>query len=223
MEPPFPSTHRVTIQHKLIIRVMEKVRLTTEGGENTEAQTRAAEDVIPQNHLIEREESMTTTRTSSEELRATLEGKAVYAFLPEESTPLLVAESRPRGAQERSTSTITMPIFNAFVSGDSTSTNSKGWNNLKSHMNNGDLLLQLHSNCGRSSSNKEPIRSRSTLRRLAFEEFQEGMNFSVPQCLMAIVSYVAVSIVLFSFVLEPQWTIIDSCYFAVGTFTTLGT
>jgi hypothetical protein len=61
------------------------------------------------------------------------------------------------------------------------------------------------------------------LRRQAFEDFQKGMTFSVQQCLMAIVSYVAVSIVLFSFVLEPQWTIIDSCYFAVSTFTTVGT
>jgi hypothetical protein len=96
--------------------------------------------------------------------------------------------------------------------------NGKGWICLKSHMSKGNLLLKLP-----SKEKEEPQRRRSSLARHTFEEFQTGTNFSVKQCLLAIMAYMVVSIVIFSFVLEPHWTMIDSCYFAVSTFTTLGT
>jgi hypothetical protein len=105
-------------------------------------------------------------------------------------------------------------------------TSSSGWGTLKLHVDQGDLLLEVHSSHDDDDDDKNrkkpPIRSRSRLRRRAFEEFQSGMNFTIRQCLMAIAIYLMVSIVIFSFVLEPQWTIIDSCYFAVSTFTTVG-
>jgi hypothetical protein len=97
--------------------------------------------------------------------------------------------------------------------------NGKGWICLKSHVSRGDLLLKLPS----QEEEEELRRRRSNLTRHTFEEFQTGTNFSVKQCLLAIMAYMGVSIVIFSFVLEPHWTMIDSCYFAVSTFTTLGT
>jgi hypothetical protein len=96
----------------------------------------------------------------------------------------------------------------------------KGWKSLNSHMSKGNLLLKLPS---KEKEEEEPRRRRSSLTRRTFNEFQAGSNFSVKQCLLAIMAYMVVSIVIFSFVLEPDWTMIDSCYFAVCTFTTLGT
>jgi hypothetical protein len=96
--------------------------------------------------------------------------------------------------------------------------NGKGWICLKSHMYKGNLLLRLP-----SKEKEKPRRRRSSLTRDTFKEFQTGTNFSVKQCLLAIMAYMVVSIVIFSFVLEPDWTMIDSFYFAISTSTTLGT
>jgi hypothetical protein len=60
------------------------------------------------------------------------------------------------------------------------------------------------------------------LRHQAIENFQKGSTFSPHLCLLAIFLYIIIAVLMFCFVLEPQWTIIDSCYFAVSTFTTLG-
>ena len=119
---------------------------------------------------------------------------------------------------------------------------SRGWTSLKSHVNKGDFLLLATQSDGIESKSDGNIeedddedddntietfrkrsKSRESLRQRTFREFETGMNFTVQQCLMAIGVYLGVSILIFSFLLEPQWTIIDSCYFAVSTFTTLGT
>jgi hypothetical protein len=65
-------------------------------------------------------------------------------------------------------------------------------------------------------------RTTEELRQRAIENFQKGSTFSPQLCLLAILLYLIVAVLMFCFVLEPQWTVIDSCYFAVSTFTTLG-
>lgn len=90
----------------------------------------------------------------------------------------------------------------------------KGWNVLKKHLREGTLLLRANS--------QGEYRSAKSIRRAMMDEFHEGMYFSINSCLMAIGIYLVVSIAMYTFVLEPKWTMIDSCYFAVTTFTTLG-
>jgi hypothetical protein len=133
---------------------------------------------------------------------------------PLESTPLLAGPTIPRSDEllepEKASDAEKMPPDSR-----------KGWGTLKSHMNEGAFLFGGERI--RGDEKILPCESRDSLRQKAFEEFDSGMNFSVKQCVLAILLYMAVSIVIFSYVLEPQWTIIDSCYFAVSTFTTLGT
>ena len=90
----------------------------------------------------------------------------------------------------------------------------KGWSLLRRHLHRGTLLLQ--------EKNNKQRRSPLSVRQAMADEFHEGMHFSIQSCLSAIALYLAVSVAMYTFVLEPQWTIIDSCYFAVTTFTTLG-
>ena len=59
-------------------------------------------------------------------------------------------------------------------------------------------------------------------RAMAQSKIRRGVQFTVQHCVLAILLYVGVAIVAFSFVFSSQWTIIDSVYFAVVTFTTIG-
>lgn len=70
--------------------------------------------------------------------------------------------------------------------------------------------------------NKNSNKSVEELRQRAIENFQKGSTFSPQLCLLAIFIYLIIAVFMFCFLLEPQWTVIDSCYFAVSTFTTLG-
>lgn len=51
-----------------------------------------------------------------------------------------------------------------------------------------------------------------------FRDIDLPYDFSLADCLMMLLAYLAVSVIAFSFVFE-QWTMIDSMYFAVVTFT----
>ena len=96
---------------------------------------------------------------------------------------------------------------------------SRGWKILQRYMVEGELALKVDE--ARASPTK--IRKRqSQIRQQLFDEFHSGTQFSIEQCVIAIVGYICVSILLFSFFLEPQWSVVDSAYFAVTTFTTLG-
>ena len=94
----------------------------------------------------------------------------------------------------------------------------RGWRILRRHLRKGTLLLAINTGF---KDNPSP-RSRQSVRQAMASEFHEGMNFSIRSCLLVIIAYLALSIAAYSFVFEPSWTIIDSCYFAVTTFTTTG-
>ncbi|KAG7372391.1 ion channel [Nitzschia inconspicua] len=81
-----------------------------------------------------------------------------------------------------------------------------------------DLEDEENDNYGMNSSSKTV----EELRQQAIENFQKGSTFSPQLCLLAILLYMIIAVFMFCLVLEPQWTVIDSCYFAVATFTTLG-
>lgn len=49
------------------------------------------------------------------------------------------------------------------------------------------------------------------------------MDFSLTHCFIILLLYILLSIVVFYFLLDDEnWTIIDTIYFAIVTFTTIG-
>ena len=69
---------------------------------------------------------------------------------------------------------------------------------------------------------KESVELRKTRHKKYIEkDFRSSLEFTLTHCLMAIGIYLAIAVLMFSFVLE-NWTIIDSCYFACVSFTTIG-
>jgi len=75
-----------------------------------------------------------------------------------------------------------------------------------------------------AKDNKKGVKQRSErglTREGSFKDLahsRRGVKFAILYAL----GYLALSVGAFSFVFEPSWTIIDSLYFAVGTFTTVG-
>jgi hypothetical protein len=65
-------------------------------------------------------------------------------------------------------------------------------------------------------------RRRELLRTKAQEEIRARMSYSVWQCIIAIWVYIILSVLCFSGWLEDEWTLLESSYFAVVTFTTIG-
>jgi hypothetical protein len=111
------------------------------------------------------------------------------------------------------------------------------WASIKQHVHKGTFLVSeflshegglWDTDVGASATTEGPyslsssVRTIEERRRQAIENFQKGSTFSPQHCLLAIFLYLIVAVFMFCFVLEPQWTVIDSCYFAVSTFTTLG-
>lgn len=135
--------------------------------------------------------------------------------LTSETSPLLGMTSTPNSSLSNRSSIIS-DSMKASSDGLS-SEDKKGWNILRDHLQKGDLLVHL-----KQATEEKACKSRESIRRKAFKEFETGMRFGVVECISAIGAYLLVSVLMFSFVLEPNWTIIDSCYFAVSTFTTLG-
>jgi hypothetical protein len=54
-----------------------------------------------------------------------------------------------------------------------------------------------------------------------FRNIDLPYDFSLFDCFLALLAYLAISVIAFSFVFE-QWSMVDSMYFAVVTFTTIG-
>jgi hypothetical protein len=51
--------------------------------------------------------------------------------------------------------------------------------------------------------------------------YWQSESLSLSQCILAVILYLVIAIVAFSFWLPDHFTMIDSCYFAVVTFTTI--
>jgi hypothetical protein len=90
------------------------------------------------------------------------------------------------------------------------------WNKLEMRVNHGDLLL------GIESPESQHHTRRSALRKKKQLKIRGDMSFTATQCVCAILLYQAFSILVYTFVLEPEWSMIDSLYFSVVTFTTVG-
>jgi len=134
---------------------------------------------------------------------------------PEESTPLLA--TAPRDDQP------------GRLGGDSTSPNSEKkekkpkqmskepvkaeskWNDVRKKIEGGSFLLDQ----GNITA------ANSTASSTDAFDFQNLTKFSMKECLLVIVGYLLLGIIAYSYVFE-EWPIIDSIYFSVVTFTTVG-
>jgi hypothetical protein len=102
------------------------------------------------------------------------------------------------------------------------------WISLRKRVQDGDLLLMGMGNTQQQSNRQNATtsstnRDHDTLVQEAYEEIRSGMNFSTAHCVTAILVYFGVSILFYGLVFErEQWSMIDTCYFAVATFTTVG-
>lgn len=54
------------------------------------------------------------------------------------------------------------------------------------------------------------------------QEIRQSMEFTMGQCLAAIIVYLLVGVLAYTLLLEPNWTFIDSLYFTVTTISTVG-
>ena len=126
-----------------------------------------------------------------------------------------------------------------YTTRTSTSKGRSHWKKLKGHVKRGSFLLIPQSNASDVESGQtcqEPShRSSSATVRSSFQgedreqvidelvqEIRQGMTFTVYQCLMAMIGFFLFSIVCYSFILEPKWTMLESCHFAVVTVLTVG-
>lgn len=95
----------------------------------------------------------------------------------------------------------------------------QGWQRIAAEVRNGDMLLRAAAI--NPTRNKLSIDDKERKRQVAQEWIRNGVEFNLWQCLLAITFYIGVAIFAFSFVLA-EWTLIDSIYFAIVTFTTIG-
>lgn len=110
------------------------------------------------------------------------------------------------------------------------------WRRITQHVQSGDVLLQRlvqdKSNFALRTKNnifdsKGPSwdevdeSERQRLREQVQANIRNGVEFSLQQCVVAMLLYIVVAVLAFSFVFD-NWTVIDSIYFAIVTFTTVG-
>lgn len=97
-----------------------------------------------------------------------------------------------------------------------TKSNSR-WKNLKKQVQGGELLLQSvpdhDTNTSHHSKEHQRLQVQAEIRSVA--------EFTLQQCVAAILAYVLIAVIAFSVVFD-HWSVIDSAYFAVVTFTTIG-
>jgi len=93
------------------------------------------------------------------------------------------------------------------------------WQRVGDHVQTGEFLV-THDTAVITSAGDDPEVRRSKRAR-AQEDIRRHMEFSLTQCLFAIAAYMAAAVIAFSFLFE-NWSVIDSIYFSVVTFTTVG-
>lgn len=72
-----------------------------------------------------------------------------------------------------------------------------------------------------STINESPIDRAQRIQK-AQDQIRQAMSVPLWQCLLAIGVYIALTVICFSDWLEDDWSLLDSSYFAVVTFTTIG-
>lgn len=97
------------------------------------------------------------------------------------------------------------------------------WKKIANKVNEGEfLLLSSFGNPDDPNSTSDPtVTTREEKMRDMQNDIRNRLEFSATQCMIAIALYLSVAVMAFSFVFD-HWTIVDSMYFAVVTFTTIG-
>jgi hypothetical protein len=144
-----------------------------------------------------------------------------------ERSPLLANKTMQRlsGSISTGSNATGDPLLVATVEDSEVPKRTHGaWSKLSHQVKGGELLLRTagtswdvdgeDGRIGESTSKHEK-------RQAAHDEIRGLMEFSLRQCLLAIFAYIAVAVLAFSVVFD-HWTIIDSAYFAVVTFSTIG-
>jgi voltage-gated potassium channel len=163
----------------------------------------------------------------------------------EEESSIMLAEEGRRSRQN-SSSFLTRSTTAASDSKSTTSRSSNHWKKLRGHIQRGSFLLipqanqhgnhhnmeqeessSSHNNSPagkkrRSSGMSSQVEDRAQVMEEMIQEIREGMTFTVNQCIWAMVAFVLLSIVCYSFILEPSWTMLESCHYAMSTVLTVG-
>lgn len=101
------------------------------------------------------------------------------------------------------------------------------WKILQRHVLEGDLLLRSVAQSTDPSFESRPHEHQAQLLhkdkiQKKIEEIRSGTEFSVWHGLAMIVIYLGISVAFYNNVFEPEWTMLDSVYFAMVTVTTVG-
>ena len=112
----------------------------------------------------------------------------------------------------------------------STKSKAKGhWKKVQRHVLQGDILLQSVVQPSPSvvvdqlRSEQEVLGStRKDRIQRKIEEIRSGTEFRLWHGLLCIAIYLSMSVAFYNHILEPDWTMLDSMYFAIVTVTTVG-
>jgi hypothetical protein len=145
----------------------------------------------------------------------------VVQTLLTEQSPLMFSTNRPGGADQNGREDpLLLPVQQTTAGLDHSNMPTpplrKRWNRLKEQVGSGNFLL---SSVGNWIVDDQDGKEKK--RRDAQEKIRFHTEFTLLQCIFWIFGYIAVSVLAFSFILD-HWTIVDSAYFAVVTFTTIG-
>jgi len=93
---------------------------------------------------------------------------------------------------------------------------------LKDHIEHGDFLLRnVNSDNVNDRSNQLDNKHEHELQE-AIDEIRQGMGYNIWHCIIAILFYLVISVICFKIFFEPEWSILDCCYFAMVTVSTVG-
>ena len=99
-----------------------------------------------------------------------------------------------------------------------------GWKRVSDHVIGGDVLLHSTFSGGGVGGNDDQDATLTTREEMVQDmqdKIRNSLEFSTMHCLIAISVYLGLAVLAFSFVFD-RWTVVDSMYFAVVTFTTIG-
>ena len=107
----------------------------------------------------------------------------------------------------------------------STKFRAKGhWKKIRCHVLQGDVLLSsiVQPEQQQQQQQQQPGSSRKDRIQRKIEEIRSGTEFRLWHGLVCIAIYLSLSVAFYNHILEPDWTMLDSMYFAIVTVTTVG-